>query len=129
MTTVEAIGRLKCMRAQQQAMVVRFERIRDMGPTDWDNTEINDAITTLRDNAEALGMAVAAIADARSEAVAAIYFDDSADYRRALFNVLRYLDAEACQMITDNPAKAFRKYYEQRLNAVPDADSGAAKGA
>jgi len=47
-----------------------------------------------------------------AEAVAAVYFDDSADYRRALLNVVRHLDAAAYDMTLIDTAKAYRRYCE-----------------
>jgi hypothetical protein len=52
------------------------------------------------------------VSAAIAEAVAAIYFDDNSDYRRALLNVIMHLDAKAYDVTLIDTAKAYRQYCE-----------------
>jgi hypothetical protein len=47
------------------------------------------------------------------EAVKALYFDDSSDYRTALWKIVEYLGgSEACDLLEAEEEKAYEKYVE-----------------
>ena len=50
---------------------------------------------------------------ALSEAVAAIYFDDSSDYSSALWAVVRALDPQAAILLEEDDGAAYDKYSKE----------------
>lgn len=52
------------------------------------------------------------IRQAKEEAVSAIYFDDSSDYRSALLNVVKHLDPELYDLMLIDRKAAFKKVSE-----------------
>lgn len=59
--------------------------------------------------------------EALSEAVAAIYFDDSSDYFSALWSVVRALSPEMAELLANNEKAAFDA---TRLPAAPQQEAG-----
>ena len=56
---------------------------------------------------------------ALEEAVSAIYFDDSSDYRTSLMAVVRHLDPEIYDLMVVDRRAAFVKLSEQNVNHEP----------
>ena len=51
---------------------------------------------------------------ALKEAVDVLYFDDSSDYRTALWKIVEYLGGEeACDLLENNEEEAYKKYVEE----------------
>ena len=49
---------------------------------------------------------------ALAEAVASIYFADSSDYGKALWDVINALSPKAAELLDKDPEKAYEKYVE-----------------